>query len=60
MDDGPRRITKYDGTLFITAIPKLLELLTLPKFTSLLKFENNKINNILLIENFYYVGLKTK
>ena len=60
MEDGPRRLVKYNGKLFITAIPKLLELLTLPKFTSLLVWEKNELNKIALFENFYYAGVMTK
>ncbi|CAK56054.1 unnamed protein product (macronuclear) [Paramecium tetraurelia] len=61
LEDGPKRIIRIVDKLYFTAIPKLLELLTLPKFTSLYQYDDiEELQKLVTFENFYYVGVHYK
>ncbi|CAD8136294.1 unnamed protein product [Paramecium pentaurelia] len=61
LEDGPKRLIKIVDKLYFTAIPKLIELLTLPKFTSLYQYDDLEgLQKLVTFENFYYVGVQYK
>ncbi|CAD8052554.1 unnamed protein product [Paramecium sonneborni] len=61
LEDGPKRLVKVLDKLYFTAIPKLIELLTLPKFTSLYELDLiTGLQKLVTFENFYYVGAQYK